>query len=40
MGLFGKGGGKTPKKPGTGKNIPAAPRPSTQKPKRGNKPGS
>jgi hypothetical protein len=37
--LFGMGKGKRPKPPKTGKNVPAKPRITTQKPKRGNKPG-
>lgn len=37
--IFGFGKGKRPKKKGQGKNVPAKPRPTTQKPKRGNKPG-
>jgi hypothetical protein len=39
--MFGIGGGKKPpKKPGTGDRPKGNPRPATQKPKRGNKPGS
>jgi hypothetical protein len=37
--LFGFGKGKRPKPPKQGKNVPAKPRTTTQKPKRGNKPG-
>lgn len=38
MAIFGFG--KTPKKPNQGKQAPAKPRPTTQKPKRGQKPGT